>query len=236
MAPLSKFASCLVALVLASQASAHFLLNYPATVGFDDDNEGNGPCGGETVDFSKDNVTDFHVDGDSIWVTNTHPTTTFLFRASLDQTAGGNWTNLRQPIQQVGLGESCNPQVAVPSAYEGKKGVIQVIADSPDGILYQCAAVSFVSGAGPAGGAAGCKNATGVTLSYTSDAVLSSAAASNPTPSSSTNSSSGSSSTAKSSTTAKSVASSMQPVGDGAVGAMLWVALVAVGTGAVRLL
>jgi hypothetical protein len=137
MAPLSKITSALVALVLASQASGHFLLNYPATVGFDDDNEGTGPCGGETVDFSKNNVTDFHVGGDTIWVTNTHPTTTFLFRATLDMTAGGNWTNLRQPIQQVGLGESCEPMVAVPSMYEGKKGVIQVIADSPDGILYQ---------------------------------------------------------------------------------------------------
>ena len=50
----------------ATQGSAHFLLNYPPTIGFDDNLEATAPCGSFTVDFSTDNVTDFHVGGDSL--------------------------------------------------------------------------------------------------------------------------------------------------------------------------
>jgi hypothetical protein len=141
MSPLTHLLSLSFLFSLSSQ---HFLLNAPQTVGFDDDAEATGPCGGQTVDFTKDNVTDFHVGGDSIWVTNTHPTANFLFRATQDLTAQGNWTTLRQPIQQVGLGDSCEPAVAVPSSFEGKKGVIQVVANSPDGILYQVITLYFL--------------------------------------------------------------------------------------------
>lgn len=65
MSPLRNLAL----LFLAAQAtSAHFLLHYPATVGFSDDDEGTAPCGGFTVDFGTDNLTDFHVDNDVIAV------------------------------------------------------------------------------------------------------------------------------------------------------------------------
>jgi hypothetical protein len=70
MGSFSTLRICLVAF-LASSSSAHFLLNYPTTVGFSDDDETTAPCGGFTVDFSKDNVTDFHVGGDSIAVVST---------------------------------------------------------------------------------------------------------------------------------------------------------------------
>jgi hypothetical protein len=107
-------------------------------VGFDDSLEATGPCGSFAVDFTKDNVTDFHVGGDTVLLTGTHPTTTFLYRATLDQTAGGNWSNLLSgPIAVVGLGVNCQPQVPVPATFAGSKGVIQIVADSPDGILYQ---------------------------------------------------------------------------------------------------
>jgi hypothetical protein len=56
---------CLVA-VYATQGSAHFLLNYPPTIGFDDSLEATAPCGSFTVDFSTDNVTDYHVGGDTL--------------------------------------------------------------------------------------------------------------------------------------------------------------------------
>lgn len=58
----------LAVLALATSSSAHFLLNYPPTIGFSDDDEGTAPCGNFAVDFSKDNVTDFHVDSDVIAV------------------------------------------------------------------------------------------------------------------------------------------------------------------------
>jgi len=111
------------------------------SIGFDDNLEGTGPCGSFTVDFSKDNISDFHVGGDTVFLTGTHPTTTFLYRATTDQTASGNWFNLLSgPIQVVGLGDNCQPLVPVPAGFAGSKGVVQIVADSPDGILYQ---VSF---------------------------------------------------------------------------------------------
>jgi hypothetical protein len=56
---------CLFAAFL-TQCSAHFYLNYPPTIGFDDSLEDTAPCGSFTVDFSTDNVTDFHVGGDTL--------------------------------------------------------------------------------------------------------------------------------------------------------------------------
>lgn len=119
------------------QSTAHFLLNYPPTVGFDDSLEGTPPCGSFSVDFSTDNVTDFHVGGDALAMTSIHPQATWLFRATLDQTASGNWTNLRAAIQQTGLGDYCEQDITVPASWAGEKGVIQVVQDAPDGILYQ---------------------------------------------------------------------------------------------------
>lgn len=65
MSPLKNLALFFLA---TQSATAHFLLNYPATIGFSDDDEGTAPCGSFTVDFSTDNVTDFHVDSDVIAV------------------------------------------------------------------------------------------------------------------------------------------------------------------------
>src|SRR5271155_4878136 len=120
-----------------TQSAAHFLLNYPPTIGFDDDLEGTAPCGSFTVDFSSDNVTDFHVAGDSLAMVSIHPQATWLFRATLDITASGNWTNLLPAILQTGLGDYCEQDVTVPASFAGSKGVIQVVQDAPDGILYQ---------------------------------------------------------------------------------------------------
>jgi hypothetical protein len=119
------------------QSIAHFLLNYPPTIGFDDSLEATPPCGSFTVDFSTDNVTDFHVGGDSLAMTSIHPKATWLFRATLDQTAMGNWTDLLPAIVQIGLGDYCERDVTVPVSFAGSKGVIQVVQDAPDGILYQ---------------------------------------------------------------------------------------------------
>ena len=63
----STYLFCLVAAFI-SHSTGHFLLNYPPTIGFDDTLEGTPPCGSFSVDFSTDNVTNFHVAGDSIAV------------------------------------------------------------------------------------------------------------------------------------------------------------------------
>lgn len=134
---LSTVAKIASLLVFISPSAAHFLLNYPPTIGFDDDLESDAPCGSFTVDFSKDNVTDFHVDGDAIAVQSIHPEATWLFRATLDLTASGNWTDLLPAVQQTGLGDFCETNVKAPSSWTGKQGVIGVVQDAADGILYQ---------------------------------------------------------------------------------------------------
>jgi len=124
-----------------AQVNAHFLLNYPATVGFDDDNEGEAPCGGFNVTF--DNSTNFYVGGDAIALTSTHPAATWLFRATLDTTAAGNWSVLLPAVAQQGLGNFCEQGVTVPASFAGQKGVIQVVQDAVDGQLFQVCLYHF---------------------------------------------------------------------------------------------
>lgn len=125
----------LLGLVLGlSSVNAHFLLNYPTTVGFNDNNEDIAPCGGFDVSFA--NSTNFYVGGDSIALTSIHPAATWLFRATLDKTAAGNWTVLLPAVAQQGQGQFCE-HVAVPASFAGQQGVIQVIQDAIDGLLYQ---------------------------------------------------------------------------------------------------
>lgn len=82
-------------------------------------------------------LTPRRVDGSAIALTSVHPQATWLFRATLDQTASGNWTTLLPSIEQTGLGTFCEPSVSVPASWAGSKGVIGVVQDAPDGILYQ---------------------------------------------------------------------------------------------------
>lgn len=125
----------LVVLLLLGHSYAHFLLNYPNTIGFDDDNEGIAPCGGFNVTFS--NTTNFHVGGDAIAVTSTHPAAEFLYRATLDKTTSANWTDLLPVVGETGLGAFCERNVELPSTWAGQQGIIQVVQKGPDGILFQ---------------------------------------------------------------------------------------------------
>ncbi|CAK7267279.1 hypothetical protein SEPCBS119000_002461 [Sporothrix epigloea] len=172
------------AVLLAASAAvvnAHFTLDYPPTIGFSDDDEGTGPCGSFTPDFSKDNVTDFHVGGDNIAIHLLHPQGTWFYRATLDETAASNnWTQLFPEIQQTGLGKFCEPLIPAPESWVGQKGVIGVVVDGPDGLLYQCAAVNFVAGAATMNQTT-CTNSTGVTAKVVTDPKLASLAAGNDT-------------------------------------------------------
>jgi hypothetical protein len=82
-------------------------------------------------------LTHLRVGGSAIALTSIHPQATWLFRATLDQTASGNWTILLPSIEQTGLGAFCEPSVSVPVSWVGSKGIIGVVQDAPDGILYQ---------------------------------------------------------------------------------------------------
>jgi hypothetical protein len=142
MAPFLSIAS---AALLLSGAQAHFLLNSPPPLGpFIDDDEGNAPCGGYTPDFTAQTISNFSVGGDSIATQSTHPQTHFLYRITTDQTAAGNWSQIYPIFQQSGLGSFCASQVTVPESYVGQSGVLSVVADGPDGLLYQvCTILPF---------------------------------------------------------------------------------------------
>ncbi|KAK3331636.1 hypothetical protein B0T19DRAFT_84117 [Cercophora scortea] len=170
MAPLRSLVTA--TLMFLSAANAHFLLLNPQSLegqDVDEDKEGNGPCGAITPDLAKDNGTNFYVDGDFVSVQLSHPQANWLIRGTVDSVATGNWSELFPEVKQSGLGKFCEPIVTAPASWVGKKGVISVVADAPDGLLFQCAVVNFVSGKNtPASGA--CTNASSVTGSFLTSA------------------------------------------------------------------
>ncbi|KAJ9145215.1 hypothetical protein NKR19_g6160 [Coniochaeta hoffmannii] len=159
-----------VSLLLAAGVRAHFKLNFPASIGFDDDAQHDGPCGGFTPDFSKNNATDFFAGGDNVATLTTHSQGNWLYRLTVDPAASGNWTQIFAIVQQNGLGDFCEPLIAVPASLIGQKAVLGVVANTPDGILYQCAVVNLVSGTSAV--RPECHNASSVAAQFSTDAAL----------------------------------------------------------------
>ncbi|KAL2150513.1 hypothetical protein VTH82DRAFT_7076 [Thermothelomyces myriococcoides] len=161
-------------LLFLSAANAHFELNEPAPLegdNMDESLQNSGPCGGGRPDLSKNTATDFHVDGDTVSWLLTHPQANFLIRGTLDEKAEGNWTQLFPIVQQSGRGDLCEPSVTAPREWAGKKGFIGIACAAPDGMLFQCAAVNFVSGAADQPPSS-CTNGTSVSASFTDDESL----------------------------------------------------------------
>lgn len=158
------------ACLLAASANAHFQMLRPEVTGFDDRNQDKGPCGQVTLDFNSPK-TEFHVGGDAVAVRTLHSSGTWLYRASLDNTASpSKWLRVHPILFQGGLGTFCQPQIAVPASWAGKKGIISAVNNAPDGMLYSCAVVSFVAGTGTA--PSSCTNASAIQLSFTNDDAL----------------------------------------------------------------
>lgn len=131
------------AIFFISAANAHFNLIAPPTIGFDDDKESNGPCGGFTPDFTnKSALVDFHVGGEPVALKLGHSQANWLFRGTLDETASGNWTQLFPIVQQSGLGLFCETAIPAPESWVGKQGVVGVVANAVDGLLYQVGAAA----------------------------------------------------------------------------------------------
>jgi len=71
-------------------------------------------------------------------VLGAHPTITYVFRSTLTQDASGGWQQMTgSDVKVVGLNLACIPSVPAPPSFAGSKGIVQIIADSPDGILFQ---------------------------------------------------------------------------------------------------
>ncbi|KAI1321105.1 hypothetical protein F5Y16DRAFT_417134 [Xylariaceae sp. FL0255] len=159
-------------LLLASTAHAHFTVQYPDTIAqFDDDTEGQAPCGGTVPDLSTLPAQNFSTSGSYIEATTVHPQTNWLFRITTDNSAAGNWTQVYDIVQQINPGKYCQTSVVIPEAWVGRKAILGIVADGPDGVLYQCAAVTFVND--PVTPPSSCANATGSTFAFASDPKLS---------------------------------------------------------------
>ena len=130
--------------LLATTTTAHFTISYPPFVEPANENLlASGPCGGAELDFEKGTVTDFHVGGDAVAVIGGHPQSNWLFRVTDDITGATNWTKAFPIVQQNGAGKFCEPQVTVPEAWVGRQGLLGVVANAEDGVLY---AVSHLEG------------------------------------------------------------------------------------------
>jgi hypothetical protein len=85
----------------------------------------------------------------------------------------GFHTIIKQTFLETGLGRFCMQGLTLPSSLnitEGMNATIQVITNGdPDGGLYNCADITFTTGAAPASGV--CTNGTGVTASSTTIAT-----------------------------------------------------------------
>ncbi|KFY72148.1 hypothetical protein V499_07698 [Pseudogymnoascus sp. VKM F-103] len=164
-----------------AQVNGHFNLNYPTTLGFNDDTEGTGPCGGFEPSLVK--TTDFHIGGDFIAVKTTHPKSNWYFRATTNATAGGGWVNILPEIEQTGLGAYCEQNLKLPDSFAGQKGFVQAVQHAADGDLFQCAPVNFVTGVAASIPSA-CTNATGLTATVVGGAASSGASTTGSSPSS----------------------------------------------------
>ena len=128
--------------LLAQRATSHFILQYPHSLGFGDDIESEAPCGGFPVKFnaSDDSIP---VGGFPVSMLSVHPASEWLFKATLDQEAPFNWTNLLPVVDETGIGQFCLPHLKAPESFAGHPGLVQVIQQSPDGTLYQVHTLSF---------------------------------------------------------------------------------------------
>jgi hypothetical protein len=127
----------LLGLALATLTSAHFVITLPPPLSDNINNEGSSPCGGSTPSAA-DNLTDFHVGGDAVSLTTLHPQSFFAFRGQVGTSlAPANWSDVIPTVEQYGLNSFCEPALAVPAAWAGSPGLLQVVQDSEDGVHYQ---------------------------------------------------------------------------------------------------
>ena len=128
-----------VGLLLLPVISAHFQLDYPASRGFDEDNLGKFPCGGQ--DTVTANRTDWPVAGGPIDLTMGHDQAVVQVLLGLGNDVGSNFNITLLPIvQEQGLGKFCMSDVRVPAnagVKDGMNATIQVITNGdPNGGLY----------------------------------------------------------------------------------------------------
>jgi hypothetical protein len=120
---------------LISSCWAHFVLQSPVSLGFNDGLETTGPCDGFDIS-SRTNVNKYPVGGYPIHVLTTHNSVVFKYSAALLNDTG-TWVEIIPPVKQTGVGDFCLPSVPGYAPWIGLDAVLQIVQFAPDGILYQ---------------------------------------------------------------------------------------------------
>lgn len=226
--------------LFASLVGAHFTLDFPQVRGFDEDNLGTFPCGGQN---SVSNTrTPWPLDGGSIQLTMEHDHAAVQVLVALGNDPSSNFNAVLVPTtQEEGIGQFCLSGVKVPQSLgvkDGDNATIQVVTNGdPSGGLYnvshlscqtseastneivQCADITF-SSTNSSASTSKCTNGRGIrTTQYSGKANANGTDATTPT---TTASGTGAASpTASSAQTSPSSAASKCELGSIAVLAML---------------
>ncbi|KAI4204936.1 MAG: hypothetical protein LQ350_000788 [Teloschistes chrysophthalmus] len=131
---------------LTSLATAHFTLDYPPARGFDEDQLGTFPCGGQNTISS--NRTTWPLAGGPIQLTMEHDHAAVQVLIALGNNPTDNFNAVLVPTtQEQGIGKFCLSDVKVPESLgvkDGDNATIQVVTNGdPTGGLYNCADITF---------------------------------------------------------------------------------------------
>jgi hypothetical protein len=130
----------LAALGCLQTTFAHFILNYPASRGFDEDTESTSPCGNyNTVG----NRTQFPLTDGFVEIYSGHTSYSYTVNVIVNNDLSGNYST--SDLIEVASGSRSYPQDACLSlditknanVKDGVNGTIQVTFNGGDGILYQ---------------------------------------------------------------------------------------------------
>lgn len=129
-------------LLFSTLTTAHFILLWPPNAGFNEDKEPTSPCGGFTPDVNS-SATDVHVEKFAVSIQNVHPEGQWGFRATTDTEPPYNFVDIVPLVKTTAIGDFCLDEMRAPSNFAGKSGILQVVDNSPDGILYQVSICSI---------------------------------------------------------------------------------------------
>ncbi|KAK0548025.1 hypothetical protein OC846_003142 [Tilletia horrida] len=159
----ASVASFLLAATAASVANAHFTLDSPTSFGFDEDKEGDVPCGGYTLQGATRSP--WYYKGGPVQIDSHHDTATVNIRISYaaNPTTAQDFLStpaLKSNLALKGQGEFCfhvdasqSGSSASPAAAGTNATLLIEFISTVHGALYQCAAVTFVDTAAAGAGA-----------------------------------------------------------------------------------
>jgi hypothetical protein len=131
--------TALAAIFSLPLTSAHFLMVYPTSRGFDDAKIATFPCGG--FDTVSKNRTLFPLSGGEISLEMADTSSNIEVLIGLGNNVGNGFNQvIRQTFAQTGEGNFCMTGFSLPTNLNGMNATIQVVTSSDDSAgLYNCA-------------------------------------------------------------------------------------------------